>query len=66
MVDSVLTKNIQDQLDRLLSQLSDLEEVKGDESISVEEYDEMKADTEQQIVEFEKFLERMMKEAKDK
>jgi hypothetical protein len=45
MVDSVLTKNIQDQLDRLLSQLADLEEIKGDSSISPEEYEEMMADT---------------------
>ena len=49
MVDSALTKNIKDQLDRLLSQLSDLEEIKGDESISKDEYEEMKADTENQI-----------------
>jgi hypothetical protein len=46
--------------------LNDLEEIKGDASISPEEYSEMKADTETQIAEFEKFLERMMKEAKDK
>lgn len=46
MVDSVLTKNIKDQLDRLLSQLSDLEEIKGDSSISPEEYNEIKQETE--------------------
>jgi hypothetical protein len=40
MVDSnaQLSKNISEQLERLLSQLSDLEEVKGDDSISPEEY----------------------------
>ena len=38
-----LKKNINDQLERLLSQLNDLEEVKND--VSAEEYEEMKADT---------------------
>jgi hypothetical protein len=66
MVDSVLTKNIKDQLDRLLSQLSDLEEIKGDSSISPEEYNEMKQETESQIGEFEQFLQRMMKESDKK
>jgi len=65
MVDSALQKNIQDQLDRLLSQLSDLEEVKGDDSITPEEYNEMKQDTEKQIAEFEEFLQRLMKKASD-
>ena len=35
----MLKKNIQDQLDRLLNQLNDLEEVKGDPSFSKEEYE---------------------------
>ena len=65
MVDSALTKNIQEQLDRLLSQLSDLEEVKGDSSISPEEYEDLKKDTEDQISEFEGFLKRLMKQASD-
>ena len=38
-----LGKNIQDQLDRLLSQLSDLDELK--EELSDEEYKELKDET---------------------
>lgn len=38
-----LTKNIEEQLARLLSQLSDLEELK--EELSEEEYEELKAET---------------------
>ena len=53
---AALTKNINDQLERLLSQLSDLEELKED--LTDEEYAEMKADTLAQIEEFEKFLEK--------
>ena len=49
-----LKKNINDQLERLLSQLSDLEEVKND--VSAEEYEELKGDTLKQIGEFESFL----------
>ena len=40
---AALTKNINDQLERLLSQLSDLEEL--EEDLTDEEYAEMKADT---------------------
>ena len=40
-----LKANINNQLERLLSQMSDLEEVKNDESITPEEYEELKADT---------------------
>ena len=53
-----LKKNINDQLERLLSQMNDLEEVKNDESFSPEEYEELKADTLKQIQEFESFLTR--------
>ena len=53
-----LKKNINDQLERLLSQMNDLEEVKNDDSITPEEYAELKADTLQQIQEFENFLQR--------
>lgn len=34
-----MRKNIDQQLERLLSQLHDLEDVKGDDSISPEEYE---------------------------
>ena len=53
-----LKKNINDQLERLLSQMNDLEEVKNDDSFSPEEYAELKADTLKQIQEFETFLQR--------
>ena len=53
-----MKKNINDQLERLLSQLSDLEEIKNDKSFSKEEYDELKEDTLNQIKEFESFLKR--------
>lgn len=49
-----LTQNINDQLARLLSQLSDLEELKED--LSQEEYDDLKKETLEQIEDFEKFL----------
>ena len=45
MVDSNMKKNIQEQLDRLLSQLSDLEDVKGDDAFSKEEIDDLTAET---------------------
>lgn len=51
-----LKKNIDSQLERLLSQLNDLEEVQND--LSPEEYEEMKSDTLRQIEEFEGFLAR--------
>ena len=56
-----LKKNIDTQLDRLLSQLSDLEEIKNDDSFSPAEYEELKADTLKQIQEFESFLLRQAK-----
>lgn len=50
-----LTQNINDQLERLLSQLSDLEELKAE--LTEQEYEEMKQETLDQITDFEKFLE---------
>ena len=44
-MDSALTKNINEQLERLLSQMNDLEEVKNDDSITPDEYEELKKDT---------------------
>ena len=40
---SGITKNIEDTLERLLSQLKDLDELR--EELSQEEYDEIKEDT---------------------
>lgn len=57
---SHLTKNITETLDRLLSQLSDLDELK--EELEEEEYDEMKKDTLAQIQEFEVFLQKNQKD----
>lgn len=54
-----LKKNVDSQLQRLLSQLQDLEEAQAD--LAPEEYDEMKADTLAQIEEFEGFLSRQAK-----
>ena len=55
-MDSQLQKNITEQLDRLMSQLSDLDELK--EELSEEEYQELKKETLDQITEFEAFLEK--------
>jgi len=41
-----LKKNIEDQLSRLISQLNDLEESKGD--LEQDEYEQMKAETHEQ------------------
>ena len=38
MVESDMKKNIQEQLDRLLSQLTDLEEVKDSGDVTEDEY----------------------------
>eukprot|EP00002_Diphylleia_rotans_P011717 TRINITY_DN2307_c0_g1_i1.p1 TRINITY_DN2307_c0_g1~~TRINITY_DN2307_c0_g1_i1.p1 ORF type:complete len:194 (-),score=69.78 TRINITY_DN2307_c0_g1_i1:139-720(-) len=53
-----LRTNLQDQLNRLLAQLQDLEEMKSEMDAS--EYDEMKADTIQQLKEFEVKLQKMI------
>ncbi len=50
-----LRKNIKNQLDRLLMQLEDLEKFK-DEFDTVEEWEEEKRETEQQLKEFQAFL----------
>ncbi|KYR00391.1 leucine zipper and ICAT like protein [Tieghemostelium lacteum] len=55
---SKLKINIEEQLNRLLSQLQDLEELK--EEISEEEYNESKKDTLEQMKEFEQSLKKMM------
>ena len=55
-MDSILQKNITEQLDRLISQLSDLDELK--EELSEEEYADLKKETLDQIQEFEAFLEK--------
>eukprot|EP00622_Pseudochattonella_farcimen_P004268 FR739626.1.p1 GENE.FR739626.1~~FR739626.1.p1 ORF type:complete len:194 (+),score=27.19 FR739626.1:132-713(+) len=54
---SALQKNVEDQLDRLLSQLEDCETMR--EELDDEEYEEMRADTMEQMKEFEKSLESM-------
>ena len=59
-MESHLTKNITETLDRLLTQLKDLDELKED--LEEDEYEEMKKDTLQQIQEFEVFLEKNKKE----
>lgn len=50
----VLVKNLEDQMERLLQQLSDLEEFRS--SMSDEEFNEMKQDTHDQIAEFRESL----------
>lgn len=52
--DAQLLANVQDQMARLLSQLSDLEELR--EELDDEEYEETKEDTLDQLKEFEKSL----------
>ncbi|EFA86633.1 leucine zipper containing protein [Heterostelium album PN500] len=56
---SRLKANIEEQLNRLLSQLQDLEELRAD--ISDEEYVTMKKDTLDQMKEFEQSLQKMLK-----
>lgn len=53
-----LLQNIQDQLNRLISQLSDLEEMKAD--LDEDEYTSTKADTLQQLKEFERSLQKTL------
>lgn len=54
-----LKKNIEEQLNRLLAQLQDLEDSKAD--LDAKEYEEMKADTYSQLSEFQATLEKMLK-----
>ncbi|EGG22527.1 Zinc finger protein [Cavenderia fasciculata] len=56
---SKLKTNIEEQLNRLLSQLQDLEELRED--LSQEEYDETKKETLEQMKEFEQSLNKMMR-----
>jgi len=53
-----LKTNMQDQLARLLTQLQDLEDMKGD--LSDEEYETMKAENIQQLQEFKKSLQKLV------
>ena len=62
MVDAGMQANIQQQLERLLSQLSDIEEVQNSDEISPEELQELKEDTQNQITEFERFLARLLEQ----
>ena len=55
-----LTKNITETLDRLLTQLEDLEQLRDE--LDDDEYQEMREDTENQLKEFEIFLEKNKKE----
>lgn len=57
MSDEQLRKNVESQLERLLSQLEDLEENKAD--FDDDEYESMKADTREQLKEFQATLEQM-------
>ena len=53
-MDAALRKNLEDQRDRLLTQLNDIEELKAD--LTPEEYQEQKDDTVAQLKEFEAML----------
>ncbi|WZN60494.1 ICAT domain-containing protein [Chloropicon roscoffensis] len=55
--DEKLLANVQDQMSRLLSQLKDLDELRDE--LDDEEYEETKADTLEQLKEFEKSLQTM-------
>ncbi|XP_030838202.1 protein LZIC [Strongylocentrotus purpuratus] len=55
----VLKQNLQEQLDRLVNQLCDLEEVRED--LDDDEYEETKRDTMEQLEEFNNSLEKIMK-----
>jgi len=54
-----LVQNMEEQLDRLMQQLSDLEECKDD--LEQEEYDETKNETVEQLKEFQENLAKMLK-----
>jgi ElaB/YqjD/DUF883 family membrane-anchored ribosome-binding protein len=58
MTTEQLRRNIQDQLNRLVSQLEDLENEKG--SLEVEEYEEMRGETLEEMKVFEKQMEMML------
>ena len=52
-----LRNNLHAQLDRLLEQLTDLDQIKGD--MDADEYNEARQDTVDQLEEFSKSLEKM-------
>jgi hypothetical protein len=54
----LLRETIQGQLGRLLTQLEDLEELRDE--FSVEEYEELRSETHQQLREFQEFLSRSL------
>lgn len=58
MSSAQLRKNIQDQLNRLVSQLEDLENEK--EGLDAEEYEEMRGETLQEMKVFETQMEKML------
>lgn len=60
-MESAHKKNIEEQVERLLSQLEDLETFKDDPDITKEEFEELKHDTETQLKDFEKFLQNAAK-----
>ena len=64
-MESAFKKNITEQVDRLLSQLEDLETFKDDPDMTKEDFEELKQETEAQLKEFEKFLESAMKQESD-
>jgi len=53
----ILRNNLHSQLDRLLDQLADLDQIKGDMDAS--EYNEARQDTVDQLEDFSKSLEKM-------
>ena len=55
---SSLRKNIEDQLNRLLTQLADLEEMKGE--LDVDEYNSVRSETIEQMKEFEVYLNKLL------
>ncbi|XRB03777.1 LZIC protein [Pycnococcus provasolii] len=59
MADAALKKNVEAQLDRLVAQLSDLEEALRDGDLTDEEYAEERASTLEQLTEFQASLRRM-------
>ena len=56
--DQQLTKNLEEQLQRLVSQLADLESAKSDGLIDQTEYEETLKETKDQLIEFEQSLAR--------
>ncbi|PIO65059.1 Beta-catenin-interacting protein ICAT [Teladorsagia circumcincta] len=57
MADAVLVGNLQNQLDRLMNQLSDLEEERS--NMDAKEYEELKSETMEQLQDLSRTLEKM-------